>query len=297
LEPGDPQQIGGYQIVARLGAGGMGRVYLGRSVGGRPVAVKVVRAELAEQPGFRQRFGREVAAARRVGGTFTAGVVDADPEGDPAWLATAYVPGIGLDEAIEAYDPWPPRSVRALGLGITEALEAIHAAGVVHRDLKPSNVLLGADGPRVIDFGVSVVAADTSPDDIGFFPFPTVDGGAGAATEALGYCEGFAVGIHAPQEAVDFALFLAERAQQNALLAAGNQLPVLRDSVDQVPEGPVRESAEAITQATGFQLHWDWLTDTALTHAVGEATVRLLTGDTTPSQAAADIGEAAAEAA
>ncbi|MCX5095013.1 PQQ-binding-like beta-propeller repeat protein [Streptomyces sp. NBC_00365] len=156
LEAGDPEQVGRYRIVARLGAGGMGRVYLGRSPGGRAVAVKVVRAELAEDGDFRRRFAREVAAARRVNGVFTAGVVDADPEGAPAWLATAYVPGVPLGDAVAAHGPWPEGPVLALGAGLAEALEAIHAADVVHRDLKPSNILLAADGPRVIDFGISV---------------------------------------------------------------------------------------------------------------------------------------------
>ncbi|MFF7260613.1 PQQ-binding-like beta-propeller repeat protein [Streptomyces sp. NPDC008159] len=156
LEPGDPERIGRYRIVARLGAGGMGRVYLGRSPGGRAVAVKVVRAELAEDAEFRRRFAREVAAARRVNGVFTAGVVDADPEGAPPWLATVYVPGVALSEAVTAHGPWPQGPVLALGAGLAEALEAIHAVDVVHRDLKPSNILLATDGPRVIDFGISV---------------------------------------------------------------------------------------------------------------------------------------------
>jgi outer membrane protein assembly factor BamB len=156
LVPGDPERIGRYRIVARLGAGGMGRVYLGRSPGGRAVAVKVVRAELAEDADFRRRFAREVAAARRVNGVFTAGVVDADPEGAPPWLATAYVPGVALSEAVTAHGPWPQGPVLALGAGLAEALEAIHAVDVVHRDLKPSNILLAVDGPRVIDFGISV---------------------------------------------------------------------------------------------------------------------------------------------
>ncbi|MFW6724232.1 PQQ-binding-like beta-propeller repeat protein [Streptomyces sp. MAR4 CNY-716] len=158
LEAGDPRQVGRYRIVARLGAGGMGQVFLGRSPGGRSVAVKVVRSELAQDPGFRRRFAREVATARRVTGFFTAGVVDADPEGSPAWLATEYVPGLPLGDAVETHGPWPEHGVLALAAGLAEALEAIHAAGVVHRDLKPSNVLLAQDGPRVIDFGISVAA-------------------------------------------------------------------------------------------------------------------------------------------
>ncbi|MFB7331258.1 protein kinase [Streptomyces adustus] len=158
LEPEDPRQVGRYRIVARLGAGGMGQVYLARSPGGRAVAVKTVRHELAEDGDFRRRFAREVAAARRVNGAFTAGVVDADADGSPPWLATVYVPGIPLGEAIARHGPWPARPIFALGAGLAEALEAIHAAGIVHRDLKPSNVLLAADGPRVIDFGISAAS-------------------------------------------------------------------------------------------------------------------------------------------
>ncbi|MGP4113613.1 serine/threonine-protein kinase [Streptomyces sp. 4N509B] len=162
LEGTDPRRIGRYRITGRLGAGGMGRVYLGRSPSGRLVAVKVVRPELAEDPGFRRRFAREVAAARKVTGFFTAAVVDADPDGSPPWLATAYVPGLALDEAVAAHGPWPAHAVRALGAGLAEALEAVHAAGLVHRDLKPSNVLIAADGPRVVDFGISVAAEATA---------------------------------------------------------------------------------------------------------------------------------------
>ncbi|MFJ4716455.1 protein kinase [Streptomyces sp. NPDC088785] len=151
----DPERIGPYRVVGRLGAGGMGRVYLARSKGGRAVAVKVVRPELAEDREFRQRFAREVAAARRVNGVFTAGVVDADAEGDSPWLATAYVPGVSLDDAVARHGAWDVGPVTTLAAGLAEALEAIHTAGLVHRDLKPSNVLLAADGPRVIDFGIS----------------------------------------------------------------------------------------------------------------------------------------------
>ncbi|SOD64394.1 Serine/threonine protein kinase [Streptomyces zhaozhouensis] len=161
LAADDPRRVGRYRITGRLGAGGMGRVYLGRSPGGRLVAVKVVRPELSDDPGFRTRFAREVAAARKVTGLFTAAVVDADPEAPLPWLATAYVPGPALDEAVARHGPWPVEAVRALGAGLAEALEAIHAAGLVHRDLKPSNVLIAPDGPRVVDFGVSVAVEAT----------------------------------------------------------------------------------------------------------------------------------------
>lgn len=157
----DPLRVGPYRIVGRLGSGGMGWVYLGRSPGGRAVAVKVVRPELAADEEFRRRFAREVAAARLVGGAFTAAVVDADPEAELPWLATAYVPGPALSEAVGADGPLTGGQARRLGAGLVEALQAIHGAGVVHRDLKPSNVLLAADGPRVIDFGISAVAGAT----------------------------------------------------------------------------------------------------------------------------------------
>jgi serine/threonine protein kinase len=158
LRAGDPQSVGPYRLLGRLGAGGMGQVFLGRSAGGRLVAVKVIRPELAEEPGFRARFAREVAAARRVCGLFTAPVADADVQGQVPWLATAYVPGPSLADAVDDQGPLPVDSVLTLAAGLAEGLEAIHAAGLVHRDLKPSNVLLAEDGPRVIDFGISRAA-------------------------------------------------------------------------------------------------------------------------------------------
>jgi len=161
LEPQDPRKVGPYLLLGRLGSGGMGWVYLGRSRGGRYVAVKVIRAELAGQADFRTRFGREVAAARTVSGLFTAPVVDADLDAPMPWLATAYVPGPSLADAVARHGPLPVRSVLALAAGLAEGLEAIHAAGIVHRDLKPSNVLLAEDGPRVIDFGISRAARES----------------------------------------------------------------------------------------------------------------------------------------
>jgi len=155
LQPGDPQLIGPYRLRGRLGAGGMGQVFLGRSAGGRPVAVKIVRAHLATDPEFRERFRREIAVARKVSGVYTSPVIDADVDGPVPWLATAYVEGPSLADAVSQHGPLPPSSVLGLAAGLAEGLNAIHAAGVVHRDLKPANVLLAEDGPRVIDFGIS----------------------------------------------------------------------------------------------------------------------------------------------
>src|SRR5580704_12963342 len=154
----DPEQVGGYVLLGRLGAGGMGQVYLGRSAAGRLVAVKTIKSELAEEPDFRTRFGQEVAAARRVSGAFTAAVIAADSEADVPWLATVYVPAPSLSRLIQTCGPLPVAAVRWLAAGCAEALEAIHSVGLVHRDLKPSNVLVSPDGPRVIDFGVARAA-------------------------------------------------------------------------------------------------------------------------------------------
>ncbi|MGW5049149.1 protein kinase domain-containing protein [Streptomyces griseoluteus] len=162
LQADDPVAVGGYRLAARLGAGGMGRVYLSHTQGGRPVAIKVVRSELADDPAFRRRFRREIAAARRVRGAYTAELIDADPEAEPPWLATLYVPGPSLADAVAERGPLPVPAVLRLMAGVAEALQAIHEAGIVHRDLKPSNVLLATDGPRVIDFGISLAADATS---------------------------------------------------------------------------------------------------------------------------------------
>ncbi len=162
LQPGDPREIGPYRLLGQLGSGGMGQVFLGMSAGGRPIAVKVIRAELADDPEFRTRFRSEVEAARKVSGLFTAMVVDADLDDTIPWLATAYVAGPSLAEAVHGHGPLSARTLLALAAGLAESLSAIHDAGVVHRDLKPSNVLLAEDGPRVIDFGISE-AAEASP--------------------------------------------------------------------------------------------------------------------------------------
>ncbi|MFE0684983.1 serine/threonine-protein kinase [Streptomyces sp. NPDC058961] len=155
LEAGEPRTIGAYRLLGRLGAGGMGRVYLGRSTGGRTVAVKVVHPHFALDEQFRARFRHEVQAARRVGGRWTAPVLDADPDAPVPWVATGYVAGPSLTQAVQGRGPLPAESVRILGAGLAEALAAVHALGLVHRDVKPSNVLLTLDGPRLIDFGIA----------------------------------------------------------------------------------------------------------------------------------------------
>ncbi len=161
LAADDPRQIGGYRLQARLGAGGMGRVYLGYSPGGRPVAVKVVHPELARDPEFMQRFRREVAAAQAVSDAYTAAVVGAGPDDSPPWLATTFVPGPPLADLVAQAGPLPEDAVWRLAGGLAEALQAIHSHGLVHRDLKPGNILIAADGPRVIDFGISRTTSGT----------------------------------------------------------------------------------------------------------------------------------------
>ncbi|EDX22328.1 serine/threonine protein kinase [Streptomyces sp. Mg1] len=155
LEAGEPRTIGAYRLLGRLGAGGMGRVYLGRSAGGRTVAVKIVHPHFASDEEFRARFRREVEAARRVGGEWTAPVLDADPDAPVPWVATGYVAGPSLDRAVASHGPLPQACVRAVGAGLARALVAVHGLGLVHRDVKPSNVMLTLDGPRLIDFGIA----------------------------------------------------------------------------------------------------------------------------------------------
>ncbi|MGW0979533.1 serine/threonine-protein kinase [Streptomyces xiamenensis] len=162
LGPNDPREMAGYELLARIGSGGMGSVYLSYTRGGQPVALKVVRGEFAEDPDFRRRFAAEVRAARRVQGLYTVPVLDSNTEGAAPWLATAYVPGLSLAEALRRHGPLPLETVLLLVAGVAEALISIHAVGVVHRDLKPGNVLLATEGPKVIDFGIAQAADSTA---------------------------------------------------------------------------------------------------------------------------------------
>jgi ABC-type branched-subunit amino acid transport system substrate-binding protein len=162
LRTSDPARLAGYRLLGRLGAGGMGVVYLARSAGGALVALKVIQAEYAEDADFRERFRREADTARRMTSPWVASLVDADPEAAQPWLATTFVPGPSLAEALAAHGPLPVPSLRVLGARLAEALGELHAAGLVHRDVKPGNVLLALDGPRLIDFGVARDPEDTS---------------------------------------------------------------------------------------------------------------------------------------
>ncbi|MGW7354902.1 serine/threonine-protein kinase, partial [Streptomyces sp. NPDC054784] len=162
LRPGDPRHVGGHRLLGRLGAGGMGVVYLARSPGGGLAALKVIRPEYAADPGFRTRFRREAEAAERLTGRWVVRVLGAAPDADAPWLATGFVPGPSLAEAVDAYGPLPPATVRVLGARLAEALAEVHAAGLVHRDVKPGNVLLALDGPRLIDFGVARLSGATA---------------------------------------------------------------------------------------------------------------------------------------
>ncbi|MFE5585963.1 serine/threonine-protein kinase [Kitasatospora sp. NPDC056531] len=169
LLPDDPREVGGYRLFARLGAGGMGRVYLSYTPGGRPVALKVVRPEFAEDDEFRRRFAQEVSNAQRIHGLYTAQVIDSGGlDSDAPWLVTAYVPGPSLQQVVRENGALPVRTVLLLMGGIAEALQAIHSVEVVHRDLKPANVLVAGDGPRVIDFGIARAADATALTGTGY---------------------------------------------------------------------------------------------------------------------------------
>jgi hypothetical protein len=161
LGAGDPHRIGPYVLTGRLGAGGMGSVYLGWDPSGRPAAVKVVRNDFLQDPDFRARFRREISSARRVSGPWISRVLDADPDAESPWLATEYVAGPTLDAAVTRFGPLPTETVAVLAQCLGQALAAVHAAGVVHRDIKPNNILLAADGPRIIDFGIARATDDT----------------------------------------------------------------------------------------------------------------------------------------
>ena len=207
LQQTDPAWVGRYRLVARLGAGGMGVVYLAETRDGQPVAVKVLRPELADNPEFRTRFGREVAALTRVQGVCTVRVIEADTEAPKPFLVTEYADGPSLSEYVDAHGPLDPGMLYGLATGLAEALAAIHAAGIVHRDLKPSNVLLTAGGPKVIDFGIAQALDTTSMTrtgitvgSAGFMAPEQIMGRAGTAADVFTWAVtvAFAAGGRAP---------------------------------------------------------------------------------------------------
>jgi serine/threonine kinase PknH len=282
----DPQEIAGYQVRARLGAGGMGRVYLALTRGGRPVAIKVVRAEFGDDEEFRDRFRHEVIAAQRVHGLYTAQVLDADPDAQPPWLATAYVPGLSLQQAVTRHGPLPPDSVFLLIAGVAEALQAIHAAGIVHRDLKPSNVILAADGPRVIDFGIAWAATapalTRSGISIGSPPFMAPEQARGQPSTAsvdvfaLGSLATFAVVGH-PPFGVDEAVHVLYRVLNEPPNLDGcppDMRPLLERCLAKDPEQRPRtseiiETCRARTAGGGLAFERSWLPAAVFAAAVG----------------------------
>jgi eukaryotic-like serine/threonine-protein kinase len=194
LRDTDPAQVGRYRLTARLGAGGMGVVYLGTARDGTLVAVKVLRPELTDDPEFRNRFGREVANLTRVKGVCTVRVIEADTDSAVPFMVTEYVSGPSLSEYVARYGRPGPDMMYGLATGLAEALTAIHAAGVVHRDLKPSNVILGQDGPKVIDFGIaqaldatSVTRTGMMVGSAGFMAPEQVTGRAGQAADIFAW--------------------------------------------------------------------------------------------------------------
>ena len=207
LQQTDPAWVGRYHVVARLGAGGMGVVYLAETRDGQPVAVKVLRPELADNPEFRTRFGREVIALTRIQGMCTVRVIEADTEAPRPFLVTEYADGPSLSEYVDAHGPLDHGMLYGLATGLAEALTAIHAAGIVHRDLKPSNVLLTPGGPKVIDFGIAQALDTTSltrtgitVGSAGFMAPEQIMGRAGTAADIFtwGVTVAFAAGGRTP---------------------------------------------------------------------------------------------------
>lgn len=292
LGPEDPRQVGGYRLLRRLGAGGMGRVYLGRTAGGRTVAVKLVRTDLADDGEFRARFRQEIAAARRVGGAWTAPVLDADTEGDRPWVATGYVAGPALDAAVREAGPLPEHSVRALGSGLAEALAAVHATGLVHRDVKPSNVLLALDGPRLIDFGIArALDAATSLTRSGYVvgspgymsPEQAAGGEAGPASDlfSLGAVLAYAATGNPPfGDGVSAAVLLYRVLHEEPDLTG-------------LPGGPLREAVEGcLAKDPDLRPTPAELRETL---AGGEGAVRLLRDGWLPAALSASVGRRAVE--
>jgi eukaryotic-like serine/threonine-protein kinase len=232
MEPlgvGDPSRVAGYRLLGRLGAGGMGVVYLGRSAGGGLVALKVVQTAFAGDTGFRARFVREVAAARRVDSRFAVAVTDADTDAARPWLVTPFVAGPSLQEAVAACGPLPERAVRALGGMLAEALQAVHTAGLVHRDVKPANILLAPDGPRLIDFGIA-----RDPDESALTSTDVVVGSPGYLSPEQAQAHGDAIGP--PSDIFALGCVLAYAATGRPPFGTGAPEAVLYRTVHDTPD-------------------------------------------------------------
>jgi eukaryotic-like serine/threonine-protein kinase len=256
LERTDPARIGPYRLLARLGEGGMGTVFLAEGEGRQRVALKSIRQGFAHEPGFRARFAREIETAGMVSSPFIAPVVDAEPGegGRQPWVATAYVPGPSLQQLVAGQGTLPVRSAGALALGLARALEAVHAAGLVHRDLKPSNVLVTVEGPRLIDFGVARLV--DSPSTGGLTRTGTSVGSPGymspeqvLGSELSALSDVFGLGgvlVFATTGALPFPV--ADTANQHALMFA-----VVQDepSLDGVPAQLREIVAECLAKETG----------------------------------------------
>ncbi|MFI1378498.1 substrate-binding domain-containing protein [Embleya sp. NPDC020886] len=274
LRADDPRRVGPFRLLGRLGAGGMGQVYLGRGPEGRTVAVKRVRVELLDdEDTFRPRFAREVEAARRVRGPFTAPVVAADAYAEVPWLATAYIPGMALGEAVGAFGPLPPHTLGAVASGLADALVAMHAVGLVHRDLKPANVLLAVDGPIVIDFGIALLdgaTALTRPGHtlgtLGFMSpeqFERADVGPASDVFSYGAVLAYAATGRLPFGSGPWPVLLANLTGRDPDLAGAPEafLPLLRACLDKEPDRrPTPTLARALVPSgTGEDLPGGWL--------------------------------------
>ncbi|MFJ7072162.1 bifunctional serine/threonine-protein kinase/ABC transporter substrate-binding protein [Streptomyces sp. NPDC098781] len=227
LLPSDPSMIGGYRLAARLGAGGMGVVYLARSPHGTWCALKSIRSEHADDPGFRARFRRETELAARLRGRWTVPVLAADAEARSPWLATAYVPGPSLAEAIARNGPWPTTQLLCLGAALAEALEGVHACGLVHRDVKPANILLAADGPRLIDFGIARAVGVTAL---------TADGSVIGSPGYLSPEQARGRTVGAPSDVFSLGCVLAHAATGSPVFGVGGAAGVLYRTVHEEPD-------------------------------------------------------------
>ena len=227
LLPADPSSVGGHRLVGRLGAGGMGVVYLARSPHGAWVALKVIREEYAEDPGFLARFRRETELASRLSSRWTVPVLTADADARSPWLATAYVPGLPLSEALALRGPWPSAQVRALGAALAAALDDVHLAGLVHRDVKPANVLLAADGPRLIDFGIARAVGATAL---------TTDGSVIGSPGYLSPEQARGTAVGAPSDVFSLGCVLAHTATGRPPFGTGGAAAVLYRTVNEEPD-------------------------------------------------------------